>query len=160
MAGGAWPFRCDAAACWRGGGDGERGGGGASSGGAAEPATGDAEVEVVPTFGVKMWWESEARADGAGVRASAPARPGEARVRVLLFASARELAGVGEYEAVLPAGSRASALRALLKARFVLLGVAADEAPLAVNQAYIGPSADPVLADGDEVALIPPISGG
>jgi len=75
------------------------------------------------------------------------------RVAVRLFAGLRELAGVRATEIELPAGSTAAQVWPALD-----LG---DEPPgllLAVNRSYA--PRDTVLADGDEVALIPPVSGG
>lgn len=75
------------------------------------------------------------------------------RVAVRLFAGLRELAGTRATEIELPAGSTAADVWPALE-----LG---DEPPgllVAVNQSYA--ARDSVLADGDEVALIPPVSGG
>jgi MoaE-MoaD fusion protein len=75
------------------------------------------------------------------------------RVRVRLFAALRERAGAAEVELELPEGAR---VRDAL-ARF---GAIADGVPMvmAVNQEYAGPEAE--LRPGDELALIPPVSGG
>lgn len=75
------------------------------------------------------------------------------QVTVRLFAALRERAGRGAIDLDLPDGATAAD---------VWPGLAlGDEPPglaVAVNQAYAG--RDTVLADGDEVALIPPVSGG
>jgi molybdopterin synthase catalytic subunit len=74
-------------------------------------------------------------------------------VRVRLFAILRERAGTGELELELPEGARvADALESV--------GSLADGLPLvmAVNREYA--DADATLHAGDELALIPPVSGG
>ncbi len=80
------------------------------------------------------------------------------RIRVLLFALYRDLAGTGEFEVDLPAGETAGGLVARLRARGGGLERLPDAPPLAVNEEYAGP--DTVLEDGDEVALLPPVAGG
>jgi molybdopterin synthase catalytic subunit len=74
-------------------------------------------------------------------------------VTVRLFAGLRERAGAGERELELAEGSRVGDVWAALD-----LG---DEPPgllYAANQAYVPRERE--LAEGDEVALIPPVSGG
>jgi MoaE-MoaD fusion protein len=74
-------------------------------------------------------------------------------VSVRLFAGLREQAGAGERELELPAG-------ALVGDVWPALGLG-DEPPgllYAVNKEYAGRERQ--LAAGDEVALIPPVSGG
>ena len=75
------------------------------------------------------------------------------RVRVRLFAQLRERAGRAELELELPEGARvADALAALAD-------VAGDlPVVLAVNRRYA--DRDAPLAAGDELALVPPVSGG
>jgi molybdopterin synthase catalytic subunit len=74
-------------------------------------------------------------------------------VVVRLFAGLREAAGTGERELDLPGGARVEdAWRALA------LGDAPAGLLYAVNKAYA--PADRELADGDEVAFVPPVSGG
>jgi len=74
------------------------------------------------------------------------------RVTVRLFAALRERAGAGRRELELPQGATAGDV-------FAALGIGAEPPGLAyaVNQQYAERSAD--LKDGDEVALIPPVSG-
>ena len=75
------------------------------------------------------------------------------RVTIRLFAGLRERAGVAERELELAEGSRVGDVWAALD-----LG---DEPPgllYAANQAYVPRERE--LAEGDEVALIPPVSGG
>ncbi len=76
-------------------------------------------------------------------------------VRIRLFAQLRERAGRGELSLELPEGAR---VRDALAAAPV--AALADGLPLvmAVNREYA--SADAPLAPGDELALIPPVSGG
>ncbi|MEA2395027.1 MAG: MoaE-MoaD fusion protein, partial [Solirubrobacteraceae bacterium] len=74
-------------------------------------------------------------------------------VRIRLFAGLRERAGRDELELDLPDGARvADALEAV--------GHVAAGVPLvmAINREYAGP--DEALHAGDELALIPPVSGG
>ncbi len=75
------------------------------------------------------------------------------KIRVRLFAGLRERAGTGERELELPAGSRLADLWAPLG-----LGDEPEGLLYAVNRDYS--TGDRLLSDGDEVALIPPVSGG
>ncbi len=75
------------------------------------------------------------------------------RVTTRLFAALREQAGARSRELELPDGARVADVWAALE-----LG---DEPPgllYAVNRAYADRTAP--LADGDEIAVIPPVSGG
>ena len=75
------------------------------------------------------------------------------RVVVKLFAGLREQAGTGERELELPAGSRVADAWSALR-----LGDAPGGLLYAVNKGYA--PAEQELADGDEVAFVPPVSGG
>jgi molybdopterin converting factor subunit 1 len=75
------------------------------------------------------------------------------RVRVRLFAGLRERAGASEIELDLPEGARVGDALAQLRALTEGMSVV-----LAVNEEYA--DAAEVLHAGDEVALIPPVSGG
>jgi molybdopterin synthase catalytic subunit len=75
------------------------------------------------------------------------------RVTVRLFAGLREQAGATERELELPAGARLTDVWAPLG-----LGEEPDGLLYAVNKDYA--TRERLLADGDEVALIPPVSGG
>ncbi|MEZ5098711.1 MAG: molybdenum cofactor biosynthesis protein MoaE [Thermoleophilia bacterium] len=76
------------------------------------------------------------------------------RVHVKLFAGLRERAGFAERELELPDGAPvADVARAIPE-----LGGLPDGLRFAVNKEYAAD--DRPLADGDEVALIPPVSGG
>jgi molybdopterin converting factor subunit 1 len=76
------------------------------------------------------------------------------RVAVRLFAGLRELAGTRATDIELQEGSTAADV-------WPALGLGESEPPgllVAVNKTYA--ARDQVLQDGDEVALIPPVSGG
>src|SRR5947209_17124783 len=74
-------------------------------------------------------------------------------VRVLLFAALRERAGHGEVEVTVGEGAR---VRDVLEQ---LGGLTGDtRVVVAVNREYA--HEDVVLQPGDELALIPPVSGG
>jgi MoaE-MoaD fusion protein len=80
------------------------------------------------------------------------------RVRVLLFAALRETAGTRELETELPPGASVATLRAHLSSDYPRLGPLLANAAAAVNEEYV--PGDQPLAEGDTVALIPPVSGG
>lgn len=77
-------------------------------------------------------------------------------VHVRLFAAYREAAGTGELELPATPGLTVGQLWAELLARYPDL----DRWPpsAAVNRTYAGPASP--LAAGDEVAFLPPVSGG
>ena len=75
------------------------------------------------------------------------------QVRVLLFAALRERAGADELELELPEGARVS--DALERVAALASGL---PVVMAVNRSYA--DADAPLHAGDELALIPPVSGG
>jgi len=75
---------------------------------------------------------------------------------VRLFAVYREQAGTNRLEVPLATGARVSDLVAVLSERVPALTSA--HGLVAVNQEYV--AGDHVLHDGDEAALIPPVSGG
>lgn len=75
------------------------------------------------------------------------------KVVVRLFAGLRELAGTRALEIDLPAGAVAADVWPALE-----LGDEPAGLLVAINKSYAEPAT--VLADGDEVALIPPVSGG
>jgi MoaE-MoaD fusion protein len=75
------------------------------------------------------------------------------RISVKLFAALRERAGVRERELDLPPGATVGDVW-----RELDLGDEPDGLLYALNRAYVERLA--ALADGDEVALIPPVSGG
>jgi molybdopterin synthase catalytic subunit/molybdopterin converting factor small subunit len=75
------------------------------------------------------------------------------RVRVRLFAGLRERVGMGENELELPAGARARDVWDVLE-----LGPEPPGLAYAINRQYV--DRDHGLEDGDELAIIPPVSGG
>jgi molybdopterin converting factor subunit 1 len=84
------------------------------------------------------------------------ASPSNICVHVRLFASYREAAGTNRLDTPMRSGARVRDLMELLAADIPAL----TRAPgmVAVNHTYVNPEAE--LHDGDEVALIPPVSGG
>lgn len=80
------------------------------------------------------------------------------RVRVRLFAMQRELAGAREVPLELADGATVAAAWDALVALHPRLGPGRDSVRFARNGAYA--EATTPLVDGDEVAMIPPVSGG
>ena len=79
------------------------------------------------------------------------------RVVVRLFASYREAAGVGRIEMELPVGATVKDSITEIVRRYPLIAEGRTVV-IAKNREYVDASES--LADGDEVALIPPVSGG
>jgi molybdopterin converting factor subunit 1 len=80
------------------------------------------------------------------------------RIRVRLFASLREAAGVPEVRLELPAGSTAEEAWGRLVGDFPALAPRRASLAVSVNRRYA--RFDEALQDGDELVFIPPVSGG
>ena len=80
------------------------------------------------------------------------------RIRVRLFAIQRELAGTREVALDLPDGADVAAAWDGLVGLHPALAPGRDSVRFARNGDYA--DADTPLHDGDEVAMIPPVSGG
>ena len=80
------------------------------------------------------------------------------RCQVLLFAGLADTAGTRREEVQLDAGARVIDLMDLLCRSHESIRPLRDRLAVAVNERYV--DATTALADGDVVALIPPVSGG
>jgi molybdopterin synthase sulfur carrier subunit len=80
------------------------------------------------------------------------------RVRVRLFASLREAAGIDEVDLELPDGASADIAWRALAERYPALAGRRERLMAAVNRRYA--PFDAPLQPGDEVVFIPPVSGG
>ena len=81
------------------------------------------------------------------------------RVRVLYFAGARDLAGTAEEELELPEHVRTvGALAAWIGGRVPSLAARSASLRWARNEAFA--ELDEALAEGDVIAVIPPVAGG
>ena len=80
------------------------------------------------------------------------------RLSVRLFSMLRERVGRGKLDLTLPDGSTGQDLLDHLAESYPAIREQKDSIRLAVNDSYVG---GPVqLGDGDEVALLTPVSGG
>jgi molybdopterin converting factor subunit 1 len=79
-------------------------------------------------------------------------------VTVKLFAILRDRAGISQTNLELSDGSTVAAATRQLGERFPAIADFLPRVAHAVNQSYV--PASTVLKDGDELALIPPVSGG
>lgn len=80
------------------------------------------------------------------------------KIRVKLFASVREIVGRNEISLEVPDGTRASALPHRLAAEYPGIRELVSFLKIAVNHEYA--DGERVLVEGDDVALLPPVSGG
>ncbi len=79
-------------------------------------------------------------------------------VTVRLFARLREIAGAAELDRIVPAGSTARVVWDGLVRDFPELGHYSAMTSVAVNEEYGRMTT--AVNDGDEVAFLPPVSGG
>lgn len=79
-------------------------------------------------------------------------------IRVKLFAGVREIAGTGEIHLTLAEHATAEAVLDDLEGKFPRFREWRPYLKLAVNHRHSPP--DLILNDNDEVAVLPPVSGG
>lgn len=82
----------------------------------------------------------------------------DVRIQVKLFASLRDRAGISELTLELPAGATVREAAEALQTRLPAIAGYRASVAYAVNRSYAQPGC--VLNDGDELAVIPPVSGG
>lgn len=80
------------------------------------------------------------------------------RITIRFFAAARDLVGCESVEHDLPPRATVADLKAALVAEFPVLATLLRHSMIAVGHDYASDAF--VLADGNEVAVIPPVSGG
>ena len=79
-------------------------------------------------------------------------------INILFLGPARDLAGVETASVEVSDGTTAASVRAVISANFPRIKIALPTMRIAVNQTFV--SDEYMLRAGDEVALIPPVSGG
>ncbi len=79
-------------------------------------------------------------------------------VMVRLFAILRDRLGTDGFPLELPDGADVSIARESIAARYPTAREHLAKSAFAVNQEYAGSAV--VLSEGDELAVIPPVSGG
>ncbi|KAK8397765.1 hypothetical protein O3P69_004516 [Scylla paramamosain] len=94
-----------------------------------------------------------------------PYQPGgmterEVSVTLLFFAGARDLAGVERATVTLTASTTPEQLLAEVVRSFGEITNLRDSLIISLNQEYCEPGQGLELSNGDEIAIIPPISGG
>jgi molybdopterin converting factor subunit 1 len=80
------------------------------------------------------------------------------KVRLLLFALYRDLAGSEEIQLDVPMGATGTTAVEALRARGGGLARLPARPVIAVNREYA--PLETLLRDGDEIALLPPVAGG
>ena len=80
------------------------------------------------------------------------------RVRIRLFARLRELVGVGELERTVAEGATVTEVWSSLVRDYPAIAPYAGSISCAVNADYARMTA--TVKEGDEVAFLPPVSGG
>jgi molybdopterin converting factor subunit 1 len=79
-------------------------------------------------------------------------------VKVLFFGQLRELIGISEEQAAVPQGSTLADLFTSYASRFPNLAGFRTSLVASRNQEFAG--WDSLIAAGDEIAFLPPVSGG
>lgn len=91
--------------------------------------------------------------------ASPPRKAGDGlTLTVLLFAKLRELAGTDRVSVTVPDGATVSLLKQELGKRFPAAMTLLERSVIAVNHEFA--AEERVLTEADEIAVIPPVSGG
>ena len=79
-------------------------------------------------------------------------------VKVKCFAWAYEVTGTDEIEVEMKESAKVSDLREILSQKFPEFSGRMESIAVSINQEFVGEGA--IISSSDEIALIPPISGG
>jgi len=79
-------------------------------------------------------------------------------IRIIFLGPSREVAGMGETELSVPSGTTVAGLAPAMAEAIPSLKAYLPTVRLAVNEAFV--SDEHVIQAGDEIAIIPPVSGG
>lgn len=80
------------------------------------------------------------------------------RIHLLFFAVLREITGQAESDLVIRSGSSARDVWESIRSQYPQLEAYPLPPLTAINMEYVSPES--MLRDGDELAFIPPVSGG
>jgi molybdopterin converting factor subunit 1 len=80
------------------------------------------------------------------------------KIKVKFFASYKEAVGTDEMDLDVKKGTNVSQLLEVVKTKHPSIGELIEPLIVSVNKEYA--EFDKVLQEGDEVALLPPVSGG
>ena len=80
------------------------------------------------------------------------------KIKILFFASCRDIVGTKELDLEVQEGFRVRDLKRNLLEEYPRLAALNDVLSVAINAEYVDESV--LLNPGDEVAFIPPVSGG
>ena len=80
------------------------------------------------------------------------------KIKALFFASCRDIVGNREMDLDVAEGARVQELRSELLRNYPRLAALDEVLSIAVNSEYVDDTT--ILNPGDEVAFIPPVSGG
>ena len=80
------------------------------------------------------------------------------KIKVKFFAYTREITGLSETEVEAEHGATLKGIMDILAERFPGLNRYRNEINMAINHEYAPPEAE--VNEGDDVALLPPVSGG
>jgi len=81
-------------------------------------------------------------------------------VKLLLFAKARELTGLSECNLDIPTAVSKDSLLSSILTKFPELIIISRNVMLALNDDYLLDEGNIQIKNGDEIAIIPPLSGG
>jgi molybdopterin synthase catalytic subunit len=84
----------------------------------------------------------------------------QVHITLLFFAKARELIGRSSSPCTVPASCTYSQLVECIRTNFPHLKTLGDAFVLSLNEDYIEEEGQINISEGDELAVIPPISGG
>lgn len=79
-------------------------------------------------------------------------------LRIRLFAGLKDRLGRSEVDLAVPAAARTRDLKVAMAAEYPELAGLIQAARVAVDQTFVGP--EHLLATTQEIALLPPVSGG
>ena len=80
------------------------------------------------------------------------------QVRLLFFATLKDIAGSRELDVEIPAGTTIGDLWTRLEEKYPRMKDYRSIVLTALNEEYVDKTA--MISDGDEIALFPPVSGG